>query len=343
MKKIKILLLVAVIGGVAWILSGRVSLSSEKVVPKALWNAIGKNEGDPSIDSDNDGLTDAEETKKGTDPKKADSDGDGFLDGQEVHDGYDPLRAAPGDRLTANSNHNSNANTNANSNANSQTNNNAGIVINSSIVNGNGNTNGGGTPPAQNVTEQVALKVDDLIARYKIYSTPYQSLDDATKAEVEKELNGFSAEILKNTGLDFAFNIPEETLRVNNEESQNKDQYVGRAKDILRQHNLIADNQTIEDGIRSIFADLTAMGKSDIDWDKVNNWKRETPTAYQGLLEMPVNPGLKPAHIRLLRVVKSLDTVFQNINEGDYFRAFLAAGRADKIGAELDKFTQELK
>jgi hypothetical protein len=339
MKKIKIILLVAVIGGAVWVLSGRVSLSSEKVVPKALWNAVGISQTDSTLDSDNDGLTDVEEAKWRTDPKKADTDGDGFLDGQEVHDGYDPLRAAPGDRLTANTNHNSNSNTNTNSQAND----NSGIVINSSVPASNSNVNSNNNGSAQNVTEQVALKVDDLISRYKIYSTPYQNLDDATKTEVEKELNGFSAQIIKNTGLDFAFNIPEETLRLNGEEPQNKDQYVGRAKDILRQHNLIADNQTIEDGIHSIFADLTSMGKTDIDWDKVNNWKKETPTCYQDLLEMPVNPSLKPAHIRLLRVVKSLDIVFQNINEGDYFRAFLAAGRADKIGGELDKFTQELK
>lgn len=341
MKKIKIILLVAVIGGAVWILSGRISLSSEKVVPKALWNAVGIKDTDTSIDSDNDGLNDVEEAKKGTDPKKADTDGDGFTDGQEVHDGYDPLRAAPGDRVLANANNNnsnSNTNSNANSNTNSHNNNAGGIVIN---ANTNSSGNSGGS--SQNVTEQVALKVDDLIARYKIYSTPYESLDEATKTEVEKELNGFSAGIIKNTGLDFAFNIPEDTLRVNDGESQDKNQYVGRTKDILRQHNLIADNQTIEDGIKSISADLTSMGKSDINWDKVNGWKRETPGAYQALLEMPVNPNLKPAHIRLLRVVKSLDTVFQNINEGDYFRAFLAAGRADKIKGELDKFTEELK
>jgi hypothetical protein len=337
MKKIKIILLIALVGGAVWLLSGRVSLSSEKVVPKALWNALGRDDTDTSLDSDGDGLTDVEEAKRGTDPKKADTDGDGFSDGQEVHDGYDPLRAAPGDRLTANSNHNSNnnSNSNTNSNANSQTNNNSGILIN--------NTNTNSNSSAQNVTEQVALKVDDLIARYKIYSTPYESLDEATKTEVEKELNNFSASIIKNVGLDFAFNIPEETLRVNGEEPQNKDQYVGRAKDILRQHNLIADNQTIEDGIRSMLTDLASMSKNDIDWDKVNSWKRQAPNAYQDLLEMPVNPDLKPAHIRLLRVVKSLNIVFQNITEGDYFRSFLAAGRAEKIGGELDKFTQEIK
>jgi hypothetical protein len=41
-------------------------------------------------DSDNDGLTDSEETVYGTDPQKADTDGDGYLDGQEVDSGYNP-------------------------------------------------------------------------------------------------------------------------------------------------------------------------------------------------------------------------------------------------------------
>jgi len=42
------------------------------------------------IDSDNDLLTDEQEEKLGTDPKKADSDGDGYNDGIEFEDGYNP-------------------------------------------------------------------------------------------------------------------------------------------------------------------------------------------------------------------------------------------------------------
>ncbi|MEK7631627.1 MAG: hypothetical protein AAB445_02005 [Patescibacteria group bacterium] len=45
------------------------------------------------MDSDNDGLTDAAEATRGTDPKKIDTDGDGFTDGQEVQGGYNPLGA----------------------------------------------------------------------------------------------------------------------------------------------------------------------------------------------------------------------------------------------------------
>ncbi len=46
---------------------------------------------DRSIDSDNDGLTDADEVNTyGTNPASADTDGDGFTDGTEVNSGYNP-------------------------------------------------------------------------------------------------------------------------------------------------------------------------------------------------------------------------------------------------------------
>ncbi len=45
----------------------------------------------PPVDTDGDGLSDADEATAGTDPKNSDSDGDGVSDGQEVTDGTDPL------------------------------------------------------------------------------------------------------------------------------------------------------------------------------------------------------------------------------------------------------------
>ncbi|MFA7319288.1 MAG: hypothetical protein WC022_01690 [Parcubacteria group bacterium] len=54
------------------------------------------------LDSDQDGLTDAEEKLYGTDPRKPDTDGDSYSDGAEVRAGYDPLKPAPGDKLTGN-------------------------------------------------------------------------------------------------------------------------------------------------------------------------------------------------------------------------------------------------
>ncbi len=47
--------------------------------------------GNINLDSDHDGLTDAEELKYGTDPHNNDTDGDGHLDGEEILHGYDPL------------------------------------------------------------------------------------------------------------------------------------------------------------------------------------------------------------------------------------------------------------
>ena len=52
------------------------------------------------LDSDQDGLTDAEEKLYGTDPHNPDTDGDGYSDGAEVKAGYDPLKPAPGDKLS---------------------------------------------------------------------------------------------------------------------------------------------------------------------------------------------------------------------------------------------------
>jgi hypothetical protein len=56
------------------------------------------------LDSDQDGLSDAEEKTYGTDPLKADTDGDSYSDGIEVQTGYDPLTPAPGDRIDTGNN-----------------------------------------------------------------------------------------------------------------------------------------------------------------------------------------------------------------------------------------------
>jgi hypothetical protein len=53
------------------------------------------------LDSDQDGLTDAEEKTYGTDPYKLDTDVDGYSDGAEVKSGYNPLKPAPGDKIVA--------------------------------------------------------------------------------------------------------------------------------------------------------------------------------------------------------------------------------------------------
>jgi len=49
---------------------------------------------DISIDADQDGLSDADESYWDTDFQDSDTDGDGFLDGEEVASGYDPREAS---------------------------------------------------------------------------------------------------------------------------------------------------------------------------------------------------------------------------------------------------------
>ncbi len=66
------------------------------------WSGLSKaNLDGPNIflDSDGDGLTDAEELALGTDPLNPDTDGDGYSDGVEVRSGYCPLTPAPGDKI----------------------------------------------------------------------------------------------------------------------------------------------------------------------------------------------------------------------------------------------------
>lgn len=64
--------------------TGEVTIRDENVEKNNLENK-------EEQDSDNDGLTDIEEAKYGTDPDNPDSDGDGYKDGDEVEHGYNPL------------------------------------------------------------------------------------------------------------------------------------------------------------------------------------------------------------------------------------------------------------
>lgn len=49
-------------------------------------------------DKDQDGLSDAEEDRLGTNPAVTDTDGDGFFDGDEIRAGFDPLKYSQGDK-----------------------------------------------------------------------------------------------------------------------------------------------------------------------------------------------------------------------------------------------------
>ena len=78
--------------------ASRVQATALAVGLFALWGCeatdSGKDSADSdlsSIDTDGDGLSDAEEQQLGTDPENADTDGDGFEDAQEIAAGCDPL------------------------------------------------------------------------------------------------------------------------------------------------------------------------------------------------------------------------------------------------------------
>jgi len=105
------------------------------------------------LDSDQDGLTDAEEKLYGTNPHKPDTDGDSYTDGAEVRAGYDPLKPAPGDKLTGD----------------------AGTVKGLSDSK---------TTPAANMTAEVAKKISGL-AKKTDPNNPQTSAD-----EIQKIVNG---------------------------------------------------------------------------------------------------------------------------------------------------------
>lgn len=340
MKKIRVALLVSFLVIVTWTLLGRISSSKEKVAISSVFKAVKNTEKEVS-DKDKDGLSDEEEKKIGTNPEKADSDGDGFMDGQEVKEGYDPLKIAPYDKVTATSTH-ENANVNSNSNSqNSNANQNAETpILSSSTQNENQNNK---TEPKENLTDTVAKKVDDLVANYSLYSTPYEEIPEDVKTRIKKDVNAFTESLLKGTGLDFAFQIEENKVAVDEKNEKDLKKYLEQVKDVFRKNGLIKDNETLENGLKGIIDQLQEMRKTDISWGKTTVWKKSVGDSLNELSLMAVHPDLKPIHMQILKITKSLDIVFSNIQEGDYFRSFLSAGRSDKIKKEIDSLSEKIK
>jgi hypothetical protein len=74
-------------------------------VPRTWYDGVGYKPAlplEPALDEDGDGLTNGEETTRGTDPYRTDTDGDSFSDKSEVDAGSDPLDRDSVPRLPAN-------------------------------------------------------------------------------------------------------------------------------------------------------------------------------------------------------------------------------------------------
>jgi len=263
-----------------------------------------------AVDTDSDGLADKEEAEVGTDPKNADTDGDGFMDGSEVKSGYDPKVAAPADRE----------------------------VETPQALTGIGSSNF-----QRNYTNEVSSLVDELVARYQLFSISYDSLSDENKAEIEAEVEDFTDSMLKDSGLDFNYSISEDEIVLDEEEKVDIDGYLEKVKVILIKHKLLKEDQKIEDSMNAIITELMNMSQSDIEWDRIKALKQDVTVSYNEVAKIPVNPELKDIHIGMLKVLKDFNIILTNMDETDYFRAFLAAGRAEKIKEDINKFSKTIE
>ncbi len=95
---ILILLILSVLGGIAALIISQLGAPEEDPAQILQPTPFPETE-DPTADSDNDGLVNADEKIWGTNSSNPDSDSDGFLDGQEVQKNHNPTIASPNDKL----------------------------------------------------------------------------------------------------------------------------------------------------------------------------------------------------------------------------------------------------
>ncbi len=72
--------------------------SSQALIPRVSTASFVPDQEKVGKDGDQDGLSDAEEDRLGTNPAVLDTDGDGFSDGDEIRAGFDPLKYSQGDK-----------------------------------------------------------------------------------------------------------------------------------------------------------------------------------------------------------------------------------------------------
>lgn len=92
-----ILLIIAVLGGIAALVIYQLSMPEATLTLTPTVTPLFVE--DPTIDSDNDGLSNGDEKIWGTNPTNSDSDGDTYLDGEEVQKNHNPTIASPNDKL----------------------------------------------------------------------------------------------------------------------------------------------------------------------------------------------------------------------------------------------------
>ncbi|MBI1834161.1 MAG: hypothetical protein HYR90_05050 [Candidatus Andersenbacteria bacterium] len=103
---ILVVLILGVLAGTVWLVISRLRANAptdtaNDTTPGTLEEAPtgGQNIVNPTGDDDGDGLSNADESIWGADPKNADTDADGFKDGEEVRNSHNPTIAGPNDIL----------------------------------------------------------------------------------------------------------------------------------------------------------------------------------------------------------------------------------------------------
>lgn len=122
------------------------------------------------LDSDQDGLSDAEEKTYGTDPQNSDTDGDSYSDGVEVKTGYNPLKPAPGDKI---------------------------VKEEVKIVSAPAPTVLGATTDENNLTQKVSDKMAELVEEKQNASTDLSEEPTITVADVQDVINEVMDQNLK--------------------------------------------------------------------------------------------------------------------------------------------------
>lgn len=117
-------------------------------------------------DTDQDGLTNEEETLYGTNPQEMDTDGDSYGDGAEIRGGYDPLKPAPNDKVFISTNSQDSSNQKESSS----------LASTPTINNVSSNNNRAGGADSENLTTQVSEQITEILKQSSTGNTNASSL-----------------------------------------------------------------------------------------------------------------------------------------------------------------------